>query len=152
MTSPAPTQRSTQIILLALALGVLTFTAVVVGMRVTTEPTLDPELGRLLLVVAALLAAGEVGAFVVLRRTFVARARAVREESLALVKDGRTPLPLHAFAIIGGALAEGVGLLGTVGLLLGAPWYGLAVPLLAVAAILLQLPTRERLERTLRGS
>lgn len=62
------------------------------------------------------------------------------------------PPPLQALAILGGALAEGVGLLGVVALLLGAPWYALALPAVAVVLILAQLPSRERLERMLRGA
>lgn len=151
MAAPAPTLRSTQIVLLALALGVLSFTGVVVFLRLSASASMDSKVASLLLVTVGGLAVSEVAAYVLLRRTFVARAVASREESLALLRQGCTPLPLHTLAIIGAALAEGAGLLGVVALLLGAPWYALAAPAVAVALILLQLPTRERLERIVRG-
>jgi hypothetical protein len=61
------------------------------------------------------------------------------------------PQPLFQLAIIGAALAEGFGLLGAVSLLLGASWYVLAAPVLAIPLILVQLPTRSRLEEQLRN-
>lgn len=150
MTPAAPPLRTTRIIVLALALGVLTFTGVVVALRLTSSPDMDPETAQLLLVVLGGLAVSEGGLYVVLRRNFVGRAVAAREESLAFLRQGLTPPALHTLAIVGGALAEGVGLLGTIAVLLGASWYALAAPILAVALILLQVPTQERLARLVR--
>jgi hypothetical protein len=147
MDAPAPPLRSTQIILVALALGVVTFTGVVVALRLTSNPDMDPERAKLLLVVLGGLAVSEAVVYVLLRRSFVARAKDSRETSLTLVRHGRIPLPLHTLAIIGGALAEGAGLLGSIAVLLGAPWYALAAPALAVVLILIQLPSQERLSR-----
>jgi hypothetical protein len=150
MTANAPTLRSTQIILLALAMGVLTFAGVVVFLRLSSSKSMDPDLGNLLLVTIGGLAVSEIVVYVLLRRSFVARAAAARDESLQLLRQDRIPPSLQVLAILGAALAEGAGLLGVVALLLGAPWVALAVPVVAVALILVQMPTRERLERLVR--
>lgn len=146
----APPLRTTRTIVLALALGVLAFSGVVVALRLTASPDMDPETAQLLLVVLGGLAVSEGGLYVVLRRSFVGRAVAAREESLALLRQGLTPPALHTLAIVGGALAESVGLLGTIAVLLGASWYALAAPILAVGLILLQVPSQERLARIVR--
>lgn len=150
MKAVAPTLRSTQVILLALAMGVLTFAGVAVFLRLSSSRSMDSDVGNLLLVTIGGLAVSEIVVYVLLRRTFVARAVAAREESLELLREDRIPPPLQVLAIVGAALAEGAGLLGVVALLLGAPWATLAVPLVAVVLILVQLPTRERLERLVR--
>jgi len=147
MDALAPPLRTTQIILVALALGVVAFTGVVVALRLTSSPDMDPEAAKLLLVVLGGLAVSEAVVYFLLRRSFVARARDSREISLSLLRHGRIPLPLHTMAIIGGALAEGAGLLGSIAVLLGGPWYALAAPVLAVVLILIQLPSQERLAR-----
>jgi hypothetical protein len=48
-------------------------------------------------------------------------------------------------------MVEGLGLLGVIAVLVGAPLAALAVPAVAVALILLQIPTRGRLELVVRG-
>lgn len=150
MAAPAPTLRSTQIVLLALSMGVLTFAGVVVFLRLTSSTAMDSGLSHLLLVTVGGLAVSEVVVYVLLRRLHVARAVAARAESLELLRQGRIPVSLHVLALVGAALAEGAGILGVVALLLGAPWYALAVPAVAVALILIQVPTQARLERLVR--
>ena len=59
------------------------------------------------------------------------------------------PPPLHAATIVSAAMAEGVGLLGSVGLLLTGYLPLLVVPVVAVGVLTQILPTRERLEGVL---
>ncbi len=151
MAAAAPPIRSPQIILGALAAGVLVFTGVAVYLRLAGMDLGDSQLARLLPFLVLALAAAEVPVYLLLRRVFVAQVRAAREESLGLVKEGRIPLQLQTLAILGAALAEGVGLLGVITVLLGGSWFALAAPFAAVVLILLQVPTRARLESIVRG-
>jgi hypothetical protein len=107
--------------------------------------------GRLLLVTLGLLAVAELPVYFLLRKQFLARARATRDEALELLRQGLTPGPLFSLTIVGAAMVEGLGLLGVLAVLLGAPLYALAAPALAVALILAQIPTRARLEQAVRA-
>ena len=150
MTPRTPTIRGTQVILLSLTLGVVSLCAVAVVLRLTGRGALDAEAARILPLVTAGVAVAELAVYFVLRRSFLARVQAARAEALELVKQDRVPLPLHTLAIVGGALAEGAGMLGAVALLLGGPWYLLAAPVLAIALIVAQLPSKNRLETLVR--
>jgi len=151
MTPTAPPLRSTLLVLAALAFGVLSFTAVAVVLRVTGAfaPRLA-ETGVLSLVVVALPLV-QAPIYMVVRKASLGRLSRAREEALEEVKQGRVPLPLHSLAIIGAALFESFGLLGVITLMLGGPWALLAAPALSVGLILMQIPTRARLERLVRG-
>jgi hypothetical protein len=151
MAAHAPPIRTPQIILGALASGVVIFTGIVVFLRLEGVPLENPRVARLLPLFVILLAACELPVYLLLRRAFVAQVRAAREESLELVKQGKVPLQLQTLAILGAALAEGVGLLGVITVLLGGSWFVLAAPAVSVVLIVAQMPTRERLERVVRG-
>jgi hypothetical protein len=151
MASQASPLRVTVLILVALVLGISAFAGVVVFLRLSGERELDPAVGRNLLVVIGLLAVSEVPVYFLLRKQFLARARAGKEEALELLRQGLTPPPLFSLAIVGAAMVEGLGLLGVIAVLVGAPLAALAVPAVAVALILLQIPTRGRLELVVRG-
>lgn len=151
MAAHAPPIRNPQIILAALAGGVLTFAGVATYLRLSGMEMGESELARLLPVLVVVLAAAEFPVYLLLRKAFLAPVRAARAESLGLVEQGRIPLQLQTLAILGAALAEGVGLLGVVTVMVGGSWYVLAAPALSVVAILALLPTRARLERMVRG-
>lgn len=144
--------RNARLIVLALALGILIASGVVVFLRLSNDTAMNPEIGKLLLVVIGGLALSNAVVYFLLRKSFVARAHEAQAEALELLKQDAVPPQLFTLTIIGSALAEGVGLLGVVAVLLGAPWFALAAPLVAVALILAQLPTRAKLERLVRGS
>jgi len=151
MASSTPPLRVTSLILFALVIAIVTFAAVVAFLRVTSERELDPTIGRALLAFLGVLAVAEIPVYVLLRRQFLARARSMRAEGLALLLRDLVPLPLFSLTIVGAAMVEGLGLLGVLAVLLGAPLAALAAPALAAALILAQIPTRARLEQALRG-
>jgi hypothetical protein len=151
MATHATPLRTTSVILVALVAGILTFAGVVIFLRLSGERELDPAVGRMLLAAFGLIAISEIPVYLLLRKQFLARARQAKDEALELLRRGLVPPPLFSLTIVGAAMAEGLGLLGVVAVLLGAPLYALAAPALAVALILAQIPTRERLEQAVRG-
>ena len=151
MSSQAPSLRVASVILFALVLAIATFAGGVLFLRLSSERELDPAVGQLLLITLGALAVAELPVYFLLRKQFLARARSMKAEGLELLRQGLTPQPLFSLAIIGAAMVEGLGLLGILAVLLGAPLYALVAPLLAVLLILAQLPNRERLEHAVRG-
>ena len=143
--------RNARLIVLALVLGIVIFAGLVVFLRLSSDTALNPEVGKLLLVVIGGLAVSNSVVYFLLRKSFVARAQEAKAEALELLKQDAMPPQLFSLTIIGAALAEGVGLLGVVAVLLGAPWFALAAPAVAVVLMVAQLPTREKLERVVRG-
>lgn len=151
MAAPASPLRIPTVILLALVTGIVTFSVIVVVLRLSGERELDPAVGRSLLMLLAVMAVAEIPAYLLLRRQFLARARAMKDEALELLGRGLAPQPLFNLTVVGAAMVEGLGLLGVVAVLVGAPLYALAAPALAVALILAQIPTRARYEQAVRG-
>ena len=143
--------RSARVIVVGMAVGVLALTGVAVFIKQTSPPG-DSSLGRTLALAALGLGAGLAGTYVVLRRSAIARLGATRAEALAALERGELPPELLGLTIVGAALAEGFGLFGAVALLLGAPWFALAEPILALALILAQIPGRERALALVRGA
>jgi hypothetical protein len=150
MSPRASSLRATQLVLVFLAAGMLVLTTAAALLRGAGLTPANLAVARVLPWIVVALAAAEMPAYLVLRRTLLARACASRDEALALAREGRIPGPLHALALVGAALAEGVGFLGLVALVLGASWYVLAAPLLAAALILAQVPTAEGVRRAVR--
>jgi len=150
MPVPPRPLRAAQLILLALALGVLSFGVVAITLRPSLQPS-SPETGRLLAVVLVGLGVCEGAVYFLLRRGVLQRLAAEREQALTLVLQGALPPQLLTLTIIGGALAESIGLLGSVAYLVGAPALVIAAPVLSVALILVQVPTRARTEYLVRS-
>lgn len=134
-----------------MTVGLLIFTGLAVFLNASASKPLNPEVAKILPVVVACVAVSELPVYVLLRKQLLARVTAERSASAELVEQGRIPLPLQTLAIVGAALAEGVGLLGGVTLLLGGSLYVLAAPALAALLIVVQLPTRAKLEQLVRG-
>lgn len=151
MAPQAPPLRVASVILVALVLAIVTFAGVVLFLRLSSERELDPAVGRLLMLTLGLLAVAELPVYVLVRKQLLARARSMETEALELLRQDLTPQPLFSLTIVGAAMAEGLGLLGVLAIMLGAPLYALAAPALAVALILAQIPTRARLEQAVRG-
>jgi hypothetical protein len=69
-----------------------------------------------------------------------------------MLRDGKVPQALGSATIVSAALFEAPGLLGAVTVLLGGPWYCIAAPILAIAAIAWMIPSQESFEEALRAS
>src|SRR5262245_2239820 len=151
MASRATPLRATGIILAGFAAGTVILTGVVTFLRLSGERELDPAIGRILLVVFGLLVVLEIPVYLLVRKQSLARARAEKDAALELLRQGLVPQPLFSLTVVGAAMVEGLGLFAAVAILFGAPLYALAAPALAVALILAQIPTRERLEQAVRG-
>ncbi|MBI5364856.1 MAG: hypothetical protein HZA53_16890 [Planctomycetes bacterium] len=144
--------RTLQVILGALIAGLLSFTAVAVFVRTSIGGVGSGAPVDLLALVVLVLFAGMGGVYFMVRRSMLAAARAKRESALALVRQELVPIELQRLTLLGAALAEGPGLLGTVVVLIGGSWFLLAAPVIAMLCILFQMPSRERMEALLRES
>lgn len=136
-----------QLIVGAMAVGVLLLTAIVVFMRLPREASSEPAraIAFYALVAVALLQA--VIARLALWRSMVGKLRQKwQEEAPPADEAGEFTIGgLFLLTIVSGGLAEGAGLLAAIGFMLTGAW-----PLLAAVAIVLlllglYLPTREKL-------
>lgn len=152
--SPALNVKPLQIIALAMMFGMLSFMGVAWrlvegGMMETT-----PDLANILLLVIAMLAVGEFGAYFVLRSVMRKRATAGAPPTVANPNPppGNTQGTYAVITIIGCAMAEGVGLFGTVIYLVTGNKLGLVAAGVALVAILLQWPTEAKARQFLPAS
>ena len=134
--------KTIRLIIAALALGMIAFGAMVVFMITGGVLSTDPALANILLLALLGLAFAEAAAYVVLRAVFLKR---VREEWTGAVAD-ETSVPgvLGAFvtlSLIGAAMAEGIGLFGTVILMLTGAWLAIIAPAAALIVIAFLFPT-----------
>lgn len=106
---------------------------------------------QLLSAAALALAAGQVMGFLLLRRQLRRRLAAERELALALLRRDLAHPLLFQEALFGAAMGEGASLFALVILVLGGPWWLLAVPGAGLLATLTLLPTRGRLEEIAQG-
>lgn len=142
--------RQAQLVVAALAAGVVMATVVMVVLRGSLQS--QSQAGQLIPIIVLALVGAHVGAYVFLRGRTRAQLADMHDAALELLREGRLPQPIFTLSVIAGGLAEGTGLLGAVGVLLGGPWYLLAAPALAVLVIALQVPTRARAEEMVRAS
>lgn len=153
MSNPSlPTFRSAQLVLGALIFGLVSLTGTFVVLRANGFGGTSIPAAREALVAALgvlFLSSGVTYAF--LRPRFLSRVQASKDEALASIQQGRLPMPLQSAAIVGAALAEGPGLFGAVVYFLGGPAYVLAAPALAILAIAILIPNRERTEELVRS-
>src|SRR5262249_48205082 len=137
--------RTGQILVAALLAGMVSFSGVGVAMAGQLGGKPDPKLADLLFVVMGILAIGELGVYHLLLRPMflrpVRREAAAREERIRAAFIEQRYLGL---TILAAALAEGVGLLGAVTVLMTGRFEALASPALATVVLLLILPTRDR--------
>lgn len=144
-----------RVILLAMCGGLVTFGAVVLVLIGSGGRSVNPDVGNILLGVCGALAVANLTVFPLIRRAVLATAsrslsqeEAVRAASDA-VNDAVPAVAAAAYSnltIIAAALAEGVAFFALIGLLLNGDYRFLAFPIVALIALLLLLPTRERVE------
>lgn len=147
---PALTIQSLRIICLALIGGLVMLTGMSVFLRVQGMMTPVPAAEQALPLAVAVAFAASVGLHFLLRPKLIGEAAKAKAESLQMLSQEKVPQALGAATIVGAAIFEGPGLLGAITVLLGGPWYCIAAPLLAIAAIAWMIPSRERFEEELR--
>lgn len=149
--SEAPLLRTAQIVLSALLVGVMTFAIVAVFARPQLgEP--DEELGKKLLLVLAGLAFLQLPVYALVRKRSVRLLSRRFQDARAEIRKGRIPRELMGLSVIGGAMAEGLGIFGTTAFLVSGQWLALIAPALAIILIGVQIPGRESIERLVRQS
>jgi hypothetical protein len=144
--------RVLRIILFALMSGVALLAGAGYALKLFDTEERAPTVGPVLSYVSVFaLAAGFLAASV-LRTWALARARADRDASLEFLSRDRVPPVLASATILGAGIVEGTGLLGGVSFIAGASIYVLAVPAIAIVLIATMIPSRERLEQSVRES
>lgn len=139
-----PFQRA-WIILGALIAGLFCFTCIALFVDLAGDTDADMEaMGTLLSYVMLALALGEIPVYLLVRKGVIARVAKRREDALEEIDRGLLPVELMGLALIGSALAEAVGLFGVTIYMVSGDLPALAAPVLAAAAIALQMPGRSR--------
>jgi hypothetical protein len=147
---PALTIQALRIICFALIGGLVMITVGAVFLRTQGMMTPVPAAEQALPLAVALAFATSVGLHFVLRPKLINEAAKAKTQSMQMLSEQKVPQALGAATIVGAAIFEGPGLLGAVTFLLGGPWYCVAAPVLAIAAIAWMVPSRERFEEELR--
>jgi hypothetical protein len=135
--------RTPRIIVAAMAGGVLMFVGVAAYLVELGEFPIKPELAGTLLPVLVIAAVGGLVGYVVVRSTML---KQPRPAGSGLAHPGKLG-PYGMIVLIGGALAESVGLLGVVVYLVSGSRLALLAPAFSVLLILAQWPTSAGLER-----
>lgn len=146
----APSIRSAQIILGALIGGVLMFAAAASVIELASP--VDANVARMLLIGVAVLAGAGIVTYVFFRREALRRLGLRRDQALEEARSGTMPAELMALTLVGAALAESVGLLGCVIVLLTRFFPVLVLPGLAILLIAAQLPSQARVEGLVRDA
>ena len=139
--------RNLRLILGALVIGLLLMTVAALFVNITEEG--KGEDLQILVWVCFLLAVAEIPCWLFLRAKLLGQVRARLQAQEGEGKADLLPPELFALTMIGAALAEGVGLFGTVVFFLTRQHVVLVLPGLAILAILLLMPSKERFEELL---
>ncbi len=139
-----------QILVFAMLAGIVAFGGVVMAIGPTGGE--EPPDATVLLIALAAVAVTEIPAFVVIRMGIVGNLKK-RHGSRA----AGDPIPdeivnAHmVLTLIGGAMAEGVGLFGLVIVLLTGNWLAMIAPALAIVILAAFIPSRAKIERFAAG-
>ena len=131
---------SLRVIIAAMGVGLLTFTGIALYLGAAGEP--QEDLAGLYALVLVALAVGESVAFIVVRANAVAQAR--KRIVSGSSDDDPASVCMGSYVtltLIGGAMAEGIGLFGAVTLLITGNWLIVAAPVLALLVLVLLFPT-----------
>lgn len=142
MEQKTPTLQVLTIIILAMVMGLVTFSAVSLAIGGVSN---DPDMARLLLLAAVALGVGEIVMYAVVRASTLAKAR--REYAERGSDDDLETFVMPSLAtltIVGAAMAEGWGLFGVVIHLVTGEKIALAMPVIALVLLVLRIPTRDR--------
>ncbi len=134
-----------QIIVVAMAGGILAFGVVVLVLGSRMGPHAD--IAKTLVPVLALVAAGEAGAYLVLRTVFDKQARQQLEAAADQQAAQARALPIfQTLVLIRSAMAESMGLFGLVIVMVSGVKLVFLAPGLAIALLLLGFPTQDKLD------
>ncbi len=136
-----------RVVLGAMGMGIVAFAAVAVVLGQGGQMTTQPELARILLPVLALMAAPALVAFLLVRNAAVGKLRSEAGQAPDRITVEVVAARLVPVTIIGGALAEGVSLFGTVAYLLTGQALALAAPAVGIIALVLLMPSLTRIRR-----
>ncbi|UCG15081.1 MAG: hypothetical protein JSV19_07260 [Phycisphaerales bacterium] len=134
-----------RVIIGAMLAGMIAFGAVAVVLGRQAD---DTTLATPLLVVLIVLSLGAVPTFVITRAVLRNRVRHSYElRPPTEDQTGKLVPILMTLTIIGAAMAEGVGLFGLVIYVITGTVWALIAPVVAILALVLQLPSRDKLNR-----
>jgi hypothetical protein len=142
--------RTLRIVVAAMMMGVLGLSVVAIFIGRQAEP--DPKMANVLLVVLAVIAVWELIAYVVIRASMLNRLRRrFAENPPAADPTAELIGNFNSLTIIGCAMPEGLGLFGSMIMLITGAWPALAAPVLALILLAWQLPSRDKIERFVSG-
>jgi len=142
LQSPEAMVRTLRIIVFAMIVGVLAVTAVAGGFAPLGAA--DEELKSILILVVVTMGVSGGLAYTLVRRQLLARA--CRQASEGSERGDTQDLAMQAYrtlVILGSAMAEGVGSLGAVAVLVTGFWPLAVVPLAAVILLAMNMPSRD---------
>jgi hypothetical protein len=150
-TPPSPVSlRAARLIVIALGMGLTLFLSLVCFLRLAGHVEPDTTLGAIVAYAAHGLAV------MLLAPLFFVRARfskVIQQQSASVRTDAEKGLvapPVMSMTIISAAMVEGVGLFGTLSLLLGAPWWAIGLPLVCIVVIWWMAPSQATLREAVR--
>ena len=137
-----------RLLLAAIGGGMVIFAGIAVLLVKSGSMEGKRELAPILLPILGLIAILELPVYATMRRGIVSKARQAWDRAPSSGDPAVELLPSYnMLTIIGGALAEGFGLFGTVVLLLTGSWPALAAPAIALLALAAVFPSPDRLNR-----
>jgi hypothetical protein len=140
--------RVLRLLLAAMGGGMVVFAGIAVLVVKSGSMDSRPALAPILLPILGLVAILELPVYATMRRGIVSKARQAWDRTPSSDDPAVELLPSYnMLTIIGGALAEGFGLFGTVVFLLTGSWPALAAPAIALVALAAVFPSQDRLNR-----
>lgn len=137
-----------KIVLLAMIVGLIGFAVVSYVLRKDGSFEAGEKAGPVLLGILGLMAIGELPAYLIIRQTIAGKTRRRwREEQPVNDPVSFFGQPIATVAILGAAMAEGLGLFGILIYLMAGNVWGLAVGGVAMILVLAQIPTRQSVDR-----
>lgn len=141
---PTTSIKTLRIMLIAMIAGILAFG--IVACLLAPLGGDDSQLANVLLLVLALMAVGELSAYVVIRMVILGKLRQAVADSANTDDPQTLVLPVfYQITIIGAAMAEGLSLFGLVIFLLFAAPPALIAPVLGVVLIAARFPSENKL-------
>jgi hypothetical protein len=134
-----------RVIVLAMAMGILTFLVISVVLRSTGALADAGRTGGVLLLVLGVFTASAVGGLIVVRQMMISRARQTLGTAHEPAEPDQLTQAYLMMTLISAAIVEGASLFGVVTYMLEGDWYALVVPGVGLIALLgVLFPTESR--------